>query len=124
MTGRRGNRVENDQRTVQKRHERQPVWAADRQSKPSHVVGGADAAVAQLLAGEGPQLIRKAFELANKGNVQALRLCLDRVYPIPKERSIELDLPVAKNGKNSRPIFRMCWQRSARAASHPAKRTS
>ncbi|MGA2988794.1 MAG: DUF5681 domain-containing protein [Terriglobia bacterium] len=51
----------------------------------------------QLLEGEAPQLIRKAFELANNGDVHALRLCLSRVYPIPKERCIDLELPVAKN---------------------------
>ncbi len=51
----------------------------------------------QLLEGEAPHLIRKAFELATAGNVQALRLCLDRAYPIPKERRIDLELPVARN---------------------------
>jgi hypothetical protein len=51
----------------------------------------------QLLEGEAPQLIRKAFELANNGDVHALRLCLSRVYPTPKERCIDLELPVAKN---------------------------
>jgi hypothetical protein len=53
----------------------------------------------QLLEGEAPHLIRKALELATAGNVQALRLCLDRVYPIPKDRSIELEFPLPKNAQ-------------------------
>jgi hypothetical protein len=35
--------------------------------------------------------------MAKGGNILALRLCLERVIPIRKERSIELDLPPAQN---------------------------
>lgn len=51
----------------------------------------------QLLEGESEQLIRQAITMAKKGNTHALRLCLERVIPIRKERSIELELPPAKN---------------------------
>jgi len=51
----------------------------------------------QLLDGEAEQLVRQAVKLAKKGNVHALRLCLERVLPIRKERSIELELPPAQN---------------------------
>src|ERR1017187_5307884 len=50
----------------------------------------------QLLDGESEQLIRKAVSLAKSGNVHALRLCLERVIPIRKERSIDLELPPAQ----------------------------
>jgi len=53
----------------------------------------------QLLEGEAEQLIRKVVELAKKGQMQALRLCLDRVLPIPKERSIKLEFPLPKNAQ-------------------------
>jgi hypothetical protein len=53
----------------------------------------------QLLEGEAEQLIRQAVTLAKKGNTYALRLCLERVLPIRKERSIELDLPTAQNAQ-------------------------
>ena len=52
----------------------------------------------QLLEGEAEQLIRQCVSLAKKGNIHALRLCLERVLPIRKERSIELELPPAQNG--------------------------
>ena len=51
----------------------------------------------QLLDGEAEQLTRQVVNLAKKGNIQALRLCLERLIPIRKERSIELDLPPARN---------------------------
>ena len=52
----------------------------------------------QLLEGEAEPLIRQAISLAKKGNIHALRLCLERLLPIRKERSIELELPLAQNG--------------------------
>jgi hypothetical protein len=46
-----------------------------------------------LLEGEAGQLIRKAIEIGMAGNVNAIRLCLERVYPPLKDRPIHLDLP-------------------------------
>lgn len=53
----------------------------------------------QLLDGEAEHLIRKVVELAKKENMPALKLCLDRVLPIPKDRSIELEFPLPKNAQ-------------------------
>ena len=60
----------------------------------------------QLLEGEAEELIRKTVELAKKGNIQALRFCLDRVLPIRKERLLELELPPAKNAPELAANFR------------------
>jgi hypothetical protein len=46
----------------------------------------------QLLEGESEELIRVAVKHAKKGNIHALRLCLERVVPPRKERSIHLEL--------------------------------
>jgi len=46
-----------------------------------------------LLHGQGEALINKAIDLALKGDSLALRLCLDRILPAPKERRIDLPLP-------------------------------
>jgi hypothetical protein len=46
----------------------------------------------QLLEGESEELIRVALEHAKKGNMHALRLCLERVVPPRKERCINLEL--------------------------------
>ena len=49
--------------------------------------------LAPLMAGEGEKLTRKAIELAQRGDTVALRLCLERIYPVRKGRLINLDLP-------------------------------
>jgi hypothetical protein len=63
----------------------------------------ASLAVEALLEGEAQALGRKAIEVALTGDVQALRLCLDRIAPLRRARvSVELpelhsaaDLPAA-----------------------------
>jgi hypothetical protein len=46
----------------------------------------------QLLDDECEELIVKAMQMARKGNIHALRLCLERILPVRKERCIHLDL--------------------------------
>lgn len=54
-------------------------------------------AVLALLEGEAEALTRRAVELALKGDgkdaVLALRLCLERLAPPPRDRRVVLDLP-------------------------------
>jgi hypothetical protein len=54
-------------------------------------------AIEALLDGEAEALTRKAIDLAKAGDMQALRLCLDRLAPPRKDRSITFDLPVIDN---------------------------
>jgi hypothetical protein len=49
-----------------------------------------------LLEEESEMLTRKAIDLAKEGDVYALRLCLERLLPPRKERSIEIDLPAVE----------------------------
>ena len=53
----------------------------------------------ELLDGEGKAITRKAVELAKKGDIQALRLCLDRILPARKDRPISLTLPEVRSAK-------------------------
>jgi Family of unknown function (DUF5681) len=46
-----------------------------------------------LLEAEGEQLTRKVIELALQGDILAMKLCLDRVFPARKDRPIQLSLP-------------------------------
>ena len=50
-----------------------------------------------LMEGEAEGLTRKVIELAHSGNSVALRLCIERIYPIRKGRLINLDLPMLEN---------------------------
>jgi hypothetical protein len=38
-------------------------------------------------------LTRKAIELAKAGDMQALRLCLDRIAPARKDRLVQIQIP-------------------------------
>ena len=50
-------------------------------------------AVAALLAGESEALTRKAVELALVGDPTAMRLCLERILPACRERTVNFALP-------------------------------
>src|ERR1022692_3618662 len=54
----------------------------------------------QYLEGQSEKLIRKVVDMADGGNILAMRLCLEREMQIRKERSIELDLPPAQNAQD------------------------
>jgi Family of unknown function (DUF5681) len=46
-----------------------------------------------LLEGDSEALVRKAVELALGGDTVALKLCLDRILPPRRERTVALNLP-------------------------------
>ena len=53
-------------------------------------------AIETLLEGEGEALTRKAIELAKSGDMQALRLCMDRLAPPRRDSPVAFDLPEMK----------------------------
>src|SRR5438132_13140291 len=50
-------------------------------------------AAAALLEGESESLTRKAVELALGGDPTAMRLCLERILPPCRERTVKFELP-------------------------------
>ncbi|UHC20488.1 DUF5681 domain-containing protein (plasmid) [Methylobacterium currus] len=50
-------------------------------------------ALEALLEGEAEAITRKAVELAKNGDTVALRLCLERLIPVRKDRPIRFALP-------------------------------
>ncbi|MFE1603334.1 DUF5681 domain-containing protein [Methylobacterium sp. ID0610] len=50
-------------------------------------------AMEALLAGEAEGLTRRAIELAQEGDTVALRLCLDRLLPVRRNRPVPFALP-------------------------------
>jgi hypothetical protein len=58
-------------------------------------------AIEELLDGEAAALTRKAIELAKAGDMQALRLCMDRLAPPRKDRHITFELPAIKSVADS-----------------------
>lgn len=61
--------------------------------RPKGAINKATRIAQSLLDGEAEGLTRRAIELALAGDPMALRLCLERVVPVPKGRHVEFDLP-------------------------------
>jgi hypothetical protein len=57
-------------------------------------------ALQTLLDGEGERVVRKAVAMALAGNETALRLVLERLLPVAKDRPISLDLPRLANASD------------------------
>ena len=54
-----------------------------------------------LLDGEAELLMRTAVEQAVAGNVGALRLCLDRLVPLRRERTVAVALPPVETASDA-----------------------
>lgn len=65
--------------------------------KPKGALNKATLAAQTLLDGESEALTRKAVELALEGNIQALKLCLERLLPPRKERAVAVNLPAIED---------------------------
>jgi len=57
-------------------------------------------AVEELLDGQAEKLTQKAIDLAIGGDLTALRLCLDRIAPPRKDRTVEFDMPTISGAED------------------------
>ena len=58
-------------------------------------------AVEALIEGEAEEIMRKLIEKAKEGNSTALRLCLDRLVPPRRERSVAFDMDEIKTAADA-----------------------
>lgn len=70
-----------------------PGQSGNPAGKKKGTLNRATMAAQALLDGEAEALTRAAVELALEGNIQALKLCLERLLPPRKERPVSVDLP-------------------------------
>jgi hypothetical protein len=54
-----------------------------------------------LLEGEAEKLTRKAIEMALDGDAVALKICLDRIYPVRKDRAVRFGLPPITSARDA-----------------------
>ena len=71
----------------------EPGQSGNPSGRPKGSRNKATLAVETLLDGEAEVITRKAIELAKKGDLAAIRLCLDRIAPPRKDRPIPFALP-------------------------------
>jgi hypothetical protein len=70
-----------------------PGESGNPQGRPKGARNRATLAVEQLLDGEAETITRKAIELAQAGDMTAIRICLDRLCPPRKDRHVTFTLP-------------------------------
>ena len=58
-------------------------------------------ALETLLDGQADALTAKAIELALAGDMQALRLCMDRILPARRDRPVSFELPPIDNAQDA-----------------------
>jgi hypothetical protein len=71
-----------------------PGKSGNPNGRPQGSRNKATLAIEALLDGQSEALTQKAVELALAGDMQALKLCLERICPPRKSRPIQIDLPM------------------------------
>jgi hypothetical protein len=61
--------------------------------RPKGALNKTTLAARELLDGEAEELTRKCIELAKDGDSAAMRLCMERIVPAVKSRTIKIELP-------------------------------
>lgn len=80
--------------TAQKQGNRfKPGQSGNPAGKPKGTRHKTTLAIEALLDGEAEKLTKKAISLALSGDITALRLCMDRLAPIRRDRPVSFDLP-------------------------------
>jgi hypothetical protein len=65
--------------------------------------------VEQLAEGQAEQLVQKALELAQAGDVSCLRMILDRLWPIRKGQPVNVVMPPIKTSQDVFPAITSIW---------------
>ena len=61
-------------------------------------------AVEAMLDGEAEKLTRKCIDLALSGDVTALRLCIERICPVRRDRPVSFKLPAVTSARDAADI--------------------
>lgn len=77
-----------------------PGQSGNPKGRPQGSRNKATLAIESLLDGQAEALTQKAVEKALEGDMQALRLCLERVCPPRKSRPIRIELPTVETASN------------------------
>jgi len=80
------------------------------QGRPAGSRNKATLACQSLLEGEGESITRKAIELAQGGDLTAIRICLERLLPPCRERRLQLDLPHVRSLDDLTGAYKVLFQ--------------
>ena len=74
-----------------------PEFAAGNTGRPKGSRNTATIAIESLLQGQAEALTQTAVKKALEGDSLALRLCMERIAPAPKDQSVSFSLPKMNN---------------------------
>lgn len=77
------------------------TFAPGNSGKPRGTRHKVTRAVLDLLDGEAEALTRKAVEMALGGDATAMRLCLERIAPSPKDAPVQFELPAMTGAEDA-----------------------
>ena len=78
--------------------------------RPAGSRNKATLALEEMLEGEAEAITRKAIQLAKKGVMPAIRLCMERLYPPLREGRLKLELPQVGTAEGVHNAFRAVVQ--------------
>lgn len=79
--------------TVKQSHGFQPGVSGNPAGRPRGARNKVTVAAETLLAGQAGALTQKLIEVALGGDVAALKLCFERLCPVPRSAKLDIDLP-------------------------------
>ena len=79
----------------------QPGQSGNPAGRPPGARNKATIIAETLLQGEAEELTRAAIERAKAGDVGALRICLDRLLPRSRHRTVAIELPPLKSSADA-----------------------
>jgi hypothetical protein len=62
-------------------------------------------ALEELLEGQAEKLTQKAIDMALAGDMTALKLCLERIYPPRKDKPVEFPLPAINSARDAADVM-------------------
>jgi hypothetical protein len=102
----------------------EPGQSGNPAGRPKGSRNKATLAVEVLLDGEAESITRKAIELAKKGDLAAIRLCLDRIASPRKDRPVPSCCPLWARPKTQPRALQQLSRPSQAVNSHQVRRES
>jgi hypothetical protein len=79
----------------------QPEQSGNPAGRPKGARGKAAVFAEGLFEGEAEEIIREAVKMAKRGDITAIRVCLDRIAPHRRDRAVPFELPALHSAESA-----------------------
>jgi len=100
-TGATPEKTGNQQGNARKPGQFKPGQSGNPNGRPIGVRNKTTMAVEALLDGDAKALTEKALTLAKAGDLQALRICMDRIVPPRRDRPVTFEMPKLETAQDA-----------------------